>query len=257
MFLAITHPTICAIVTETGTTAVVGIAAIPGLLKAIDVIVDVIIIALLPLALFLHLYLRLRYPCITIAELDNTEHILDDVFDSAARDDYLLTFELDDIERARLRSKTRASEIRSQSAHASTLTWIKRLGSEVKIMSDLVEWYGRVEELRREILATTTINKPFETTDDTGTGMKEGSRLGLGCWSWQDVPKLHSDFSESTSAGPCRVPDPDDEKSGLRGEKANRTVFKHGRDYIFNQHFATHTDAAGFNDTSLIVEPLY
>ncbi|KAK7062880.1 40S ribosomal protein S6 [Paramarasmius palmivorus] len=168
MFLAIAHPTICAIVTETGTTAAVGIAAIPGLLKAIDVIVDVIIIALLPLALFLHLYLRLRYPCITIAELDNTEHILDDVFDSAARDDYLLTFELDDIERARLRLKTKASEIRSHSAYASTLTWTKRLGAEVKVMSDIVEWYGRVEELQREILNIVDLEKRYRHEVEQG-----------------------------------------------------------------------------------------
>ncbi|KAK7062890.1 40S ribosomal protein S6 [Paramarasmius palmivorus] len=117
----------------------------------------VIITITLSVAIFLHRYLRRRYPCVTVVELTKAEGSLDDSFDDAVKNDYLCETEQDNINQMRLRLKHRAAEIRTQSIQAPASIWKKCIGIEVELFTTIIAWYGEVEALEREISASSSI----------------------------------------------------------------------------------------------------
>ncbi|KAK7017878.1 40S ribosomal protein S6 [Paramarasmius palmivorus] len=133
-----------------------------------DQTVVIVVAVFFVLVLALHRYLRRLYPCLTIADLNGAETLLDDTFVDAIQHGYLRGYEQDVINRVRLSIKNKASEIRSRRLQSPASVWRKCLNIEVELFADMVLWYGEVEELQREILTIVELEKRYQYNVELG-----------------------------------------------------------------------------------------
>ncbi|KAI3606395.1 hypothetical protein WG66_009618 [Moniliophthora roreri] len=112
------------------------------------------------LALFIStmsLYLRCRYPCLTLQEMNKKEENLDNAYTRTLKAEDLLLYgsKLEDIARRRFNLKKRASQIRMKSLQldvTSSSIWRIYFGFHPKLVSDIVNWNKDTETLERDIL---------------------------------------------------------------------------------------------------------
>ncbi|KAI3606393.1 hypothetical protein WG66_009628 [Moniliophthora roreri] len=105
------------------------------------------------------LYLRCRYPCLTLQEMNKKEEGLDNAYTRTLKAEDLLLYgsKLEDIARRRFKYvlKKRASQIRMKSLQldvTSSSIWRIYLGFHPKLVSDIVNWNKDTETLERDIL---------------------------------------------------------------------------------------------------------
>ncbi|KAK7062883.1 40S ribosomal protein S6 [Paramarasmius palmivorus] len=124
---------------------------------------------LLVLALLLCRYLRrLYYPCITIDEMNKAETSLDNAFNDAVRDNYMLEFEQDIIDQKGRGVKNKASEIRTRSLESLTSIWKKCFNVEVELFPDIVAWNTEAQALEKEISTIVELEKRYRYNIELG-----------------------------------------------------------------------------------------
>ncbi|ESK91972.1 hypothetical protein Moror_10398 [Moniliophthora roreri MCA 2997] len=102
-------------------------------------------------------YLRSRFPCLTVADLDEKEKILIEVHGRAPKVDDLPCYarEQEELARRLLELKDRACKIRIKSMKLDVTraaVWKVYLGVHPQILSDLVTWHDDAEAFKLHVL---------------------------------------------------------------------------------------------------------